>query len=148
MREWHYSPQEIHLLYSSTAFVLTGHGLQATPFRALRRTLAPLRGRWVSLCSPGHHATHATDPPGVAVEKRSGNAVCSNGVTVTDAACCAWFPVLTDIQENLFNGGQCNAEAHEALRLVFHDSIAISPALEAQGKFGCASPLPPAPTSH
>ncbi|GJE95276.1 lignin peroxidase [Phanerochaete sordida] len=70
---------------------------------------------------------------GAVIEKR---ATCSNGKTVSSAACCAWFPVLEDIQENLFHGGQCGAEAHESLRLVFHDSIAISPALEAQGKFG------------
>nr|AAD46494.1 lignin peroxidase [Phanerodontia chrysosporium] len=70
---------------------------------------------------------------GAAIEKR---ATCSNGKTVSSAACCAWFPILQDIQENLFNGGQCGAEAHESLRLVFHDAIAISPALEAQGKFG------------
>ena len=37
--------------------------------------------------------------------------------TATNAACCAWFPVLDDIQTNLFHGAQCGAEAHEALRL-------------------------------
>ena len=70
---------------------------------------------------------------GVAVDKR---ATCAGDQVVSNAACCAWFPVLEDIQQNLFHGGQCGAEAHESLRLVFHDSIAISPALEAQGKFG------------
>lgn len=53
-------------------------------------------------------------PLGAALGKR---ATCSNGKTVSDAACCAWFPVLTDIQRNLFNDGQCGAEAHESLRL-------------------------------
>nr|P11542.2 RecName: Full=Ligninase H2; AltName: Full=Diarylpropane peroxidase; AltName: Full=LG4; AltName: Full=Lignin peroxidase; Flags: Precursor [Phanerodontia chrysosporium]CAA33621.1 lignin peroxidase [Phanerodontia chrysosporium] len=62
---------------------------------------------------------------------------CPDGVhTASNAACCAWFPVLDDIQQNLFHGGQCGAEAHEALRMVFHDSIAISPKLQSQGKFG------------
>nr|AAA33741.1 lignin peroxidase lpoB [Phanerodontia chrysosporium] len=69
----------------------------------------------------------------VVKEKR---ATCSNGATVGDASCCAWFDVLDDIQQNLFQGGQCGAEAHESIRLVFHDAIAISPAMEAQGKFG------------
>ncbi|KAL1948535.1 hypothetical protein VTO73DRAFT_12610 [Trametes versicolor] len=56
--------------------------------------------------------------------------------TATNAACCALFPLRDDLQANLFDGGKCNAEAHESLRLTFHDAIAISPALEAQGKFG------------
>lgn len=56
--------------------------------------------------------------------------------TATNAACCGLFAVRDDLNQNLFNGGQCNDEAHEALRLTFHDAIAISPALEAQGTFG------------
>lgn len=51
---------------------------------------------------------------GAALNKR---VTCSTGQSVSDEACCAWFPVLEDIQQNLFNGGQCNAEAHESLRL-------------------------------
>ncbi|OSD00433.1 class II peroxidase [Trametes coccinea BRFM310] len=54
----------------------------------------------------------------------------------SNAACCALFPLRDDLQKNLFDGGRCNEEAHESLRLTFHDAIAISPALEAQGKFG------------
>lgn len=56
--------------------------------------------------------------------------------TATNAACCQLFAVRQDLQQNLFHGGLCTAEAHESLRLTFHDGIAISPALEAQGKFG------------
>ncbi|KAI0675342.1 heme peroxidase [Trametes maxima] len=56
--------------------------------------------------------------------------------TATNAACCQLFAVREDLQENLFHGGLCTAEAHESLRLTFHDAIAISPAMEAQGKFG------------
>ncbi|EKM51408.1 uncharacterized protein PHACADRAFT_213241 [Phanerochaete carnosa HHB-10118-sp] len=67
---------------------------------------------------------------------KSKRAACSNGASVSDESCCAWFDVLDDIQQNLFNGAQCGAEAHESIRLVFHDAIAISPALEAQGQFG------------
>lgn len=69
--------------------------------------------------------THPSSPPleshtdsknglAIAINKR---ATCSNGVSVSDEACCAWFPVLDDIQQNMFAGGQCNVEAHESLRL-------------------------------
>ncbi|KAI8994064.1 manganese-repressed peroxidase [Trametes punicea] len=61
---------------------------------------------------------------------------CSGGQTTADEACCVWFDVLDDIQENLFHGGDCGEEAHESLRLVFHDAIGFSPALTAAGKFG------------
>ena len=27
--------------------------------------------------------------------------------TATNEACCAFFPILEDIQENLFDGGEC-----------------------------------------
>ena len=39
------------------------------------------------------------------------------------------------LQNELFKN-ECGDEAHDALRLTFHDAIAISPALEAQGQFG------------
>ena len=65
-------------------------------------------------------------------------ATCSDGTVTANAACCALIPVIQDIQENLFDGGECGEEVHESLRLTFHDAIAISPAMEAQGKFGYA----------
>ncbi|TBU55612.1 manganese-repressed peroxidase [Dichomitus squalens] len=68
------------------------------------------------------------------VSKRT---TCSGGQTTANAACCVWFDVLDDIQENLFHGGQCGEDAHESLRLTFHDAIAFSPALTAAGQFGC-----------
>ncbi|PSR92239.1 hypothetical protein PHLCEN_2v4769 [Hermanssonia centrifuga] len=55
--------------------------------------------------------------------------------TATNAACCALFAVRDDLNNNLFNN-ECGDEAHESFRLTFHDAIAISPALEAQGQFG------------
>ncbi|KAJ8469427.1 hypothetical protein ONZ51_g9000 [Trametes cubensis] len=62
---------------------------------------------------------------------------CPDGVnTASNEACCQLFAIRDDLQKNLFDGGLCNAEAHESLRLTFHDAIAISPALEAQGIFG------------
>ncbi|KAI0633840.1 heme peroxidase [Trametes polyzona] len=63
-------------------------------------------------------------------------ATCSNGKTTANDACCVWFDVLDDIQANLFHGGSCGENAHESLRLIFHDAIAFSPALTAAGKFG------------
>ncbi len=54
--------------------------------------------------------------------------------TATNAACCALFPIRDDIMNNLFHN-QCAEDAHESFRLVFHDSVAFSPALQAQGQF-------------
>nr|ALJ82909.1 manganese peroxidase 3 [Irpex lacteus] len=45
--------------------------------------------------------------------------------TATNAACCALFAIRDDIQENLFDGGQCGEEVHESFRLTFHDAIGI-----------------------
>ncbi|TFK44517.1 RBPa precursor [Crucibulum laeve] len=47
--------------------------------------------------------------------------------TATNAACCVLFPILEDIQTNLFDGGECGEEVHESLRLTFHDAIGFSP---------------------
>ncbi|KAA1472888.1 manganese peroxidase 2 [Dentipellis sp. KUC8613] len=46
--------------------------------------------------------------------------------TATNAACCALFPILDDIQTNLFDGAECGEEVHESLRLTFHDAIGFS----------------------
>ncbi|KAH8101870.1 manganese peroxidase isozyme precursor [Cristinia sonorae] len=61
---------------------------------------------------------------------------CPDGNTVGNAACCGLFAIRDDIQENLFDGGECGEEVHESLRLTFHDAIGFSPALARQGKFG------------
>ena len=62
---------------------------------------------------------------------------CPDGVnTATNAACCDLFAVRDDIQQNLFDGGECGEDVHESLRLTFHDAIGFSPAIFAQGKFG------------
>ncbi|KAJ6550426.1 heme peroxidase [Mycena vulgaris] len=63
-------------------------------------------------------------------------ATCSNGRTSAHKACCVWFDVLDDIQENLFDGGICNEEVHESLRLTFHDAIGFSPKLFFELEFG------------
>ena len=54
--------------------------------------------------------------------------------TATNAACCALFPIRDDIVNNLFHN-QCAEEAHESLRLTFHDAVAFSPSAEARGQF-------------
>ena len=32
---------------------------------------------------------------------------------------------MDDLQQNLFDGGECGEETHESLRLTFHDAIGI-----------------------
>lgn len=45
--------------------------------------------------------------------------------SATNAACCPLFAIRDDIQENLFDGGECGEEVHESLRLTFHDAIGL-----------------------
>ncbi|KAJ7355304.1 manganese peroxidase [Mycena albidolilacea] len=52
-------------------------------------------------------------------------AVCPDGTRVGNAACCAFIPLAKDLQENIFQN-ECGEDAHEALRLTFHDAISIS----------------------
>nr|AQT03612.1 manganese peroxidase 1 [Irpex lacteus] len=66
----------------------------------------------------------------------SSRVTCSPGRVVSNGACCKWFDVLDDIQENLFDGGVCGEEVHESLRLTFHDAIGFSLSAEREGKFG------------
>ena len=68
-----------------------------------------------------------------AVTKR---VTCADGHVTANQACCVLFPILEDIQANLFDGGECGEEVHESLRLTFHDAIGISPAIAARGQFG------------
>ncbi|KAF7428776.1 Versatile peroxidase vpl2 [Pleurotus ostreatus] len=69
----------------------------------------------------------------LAAPSHTKRATCSGGRTTAHASCCIWFDVLDDIQENLFDGGECGEEVHE---LTFHDAIGFSPKLFLQGKFG------------
>nr|AFR44747.1 manganese peroxidase 2 [Volvariella volvacea] len=53
---------------------------------------------------------------------------CPDGVhTATNEACCALFPIVDVLQSEFFDGGECGEEAHESLRLTFHDAIGFSP---------------------
>ncbi|KAJ7112483.1 manganese peroxidase 1 [Mycena epipterygia] len=63
-----------------------------------------------------------------------GSVSCSGGNKAPSDTCCVWYDVLEDIQD-LFQG-ICGDDAHDALRLAFHDAIGFSPALTRQGKFG------------
>ena len=79
--------------------------------------------------------TFANHPVFVAALTR--RVACPDGVhTATNAACCALFAVVDDLQQNLFDGGECGEETHESLRLTFHDAIGFSSALTAERQFG------------
>ncbi|KAH9920529.1 heme peroxidase [Epithele typhae] len=54
----------------------------------------------------------------------------------SDHYCCVWYEALDDLQANVFNDGQCIEEAHEALRMTFHDAIGFSPTLGGGGADG------------
>ncbi|KAI0808927.1 manganese peroxidase isozyme precursor [Irpex lacteus] len=51
---------------------------------------------------------------------------CGAGRTAENNKCCKFYDILDDLQTNLFNGGECDAETREALRLMFHDAISYS----------------------
>lgn len=40
----------------------------------------------------------------------TGRATCAGGQVVAHAQCCSLFPILEDIQTNLFDGGECGEE--------------------------------------
>ncbi|KAJ3551315.1 hypothetical protein NM688_g4779 [Phlebia brevispora] len=52
-------------------------------------------------------------------------AVCSDGTRVTNEACCAFIPLAQDLQSEVLQN-DCGEDAHEIIRLTFHDAIAIS----------------------
>ncbi|KAJ8483448.1 hypothetical protein ONZ45_g6156 [Pleurotus djamor] len=54
-------------------------------------------------------------------------ATCPDGHTTANSACCFLFPLIDDLQKNMFDNGQCGDGAHEALRIVFHDAVGFSP---------------------
>ena len=48
---------------------------------------------------------------------------------------------MDNIQENLFDGGECGDEVHESLRLTFHDAIGFSHSLGPSGYAASLIPL-------
>ncbi|KAF4611527.1 hypothetical protein D9613_003605 [Agrocybe pediades] len=77
-------------------------------------------GRLASLISIALAATQLTN---AALTKR---VTCASGHVTANAACCKLFPIVDQIQKDLFDGGECGEEAHSALRLSFHDAIGFS----------------------
>jgi hypothetical protein len=61
---------------------------------------------------------------------------CSTGQTTANAACCLLFPLMDDLQETLFDNGECGEDVHESLRLTFHDAIGLSPSQGGGGADG------------
>jgi manganese peroxidase len=61
---------------------------------------------------------------------------CATGQTTANAACCALFPLIDDLQETLFDNGECGEDVHESLRLTFHDAIGFSPSQGGGGADG------------
>ncbi|KAF7791988.1 hypothetical protein EIP86_003015 [Pleurotus ostreatoroseus] len=55
-------------------------------------------------------------------------AVCSNGALVPNAICCDFVPLAAALQSEVLQN-DCGEDAHEIIRLIFHDSIAISRSL-------------------
>lgn len=68
---------------------------------------------------------------------------CPDGNVVSNKKCCDLFPVLEDIQKNLFDNGECGEDAHSALRIAFHDAIGYSTTRKETYVFLCLSPLSP-----
>ncbi|PSR77890.1 hypothetical protein PHLCEN_2v7670 [Hermanssonia centrifuga] len=53
------------------------------------------------------------------------SAICSDGTRVTNSICCAFIPLKEDLQSTIFMN-DCGEDAHEVVRLTFHDAVAIS----------------------
>jgi cytochrome c peroxidase len=62
------------------------------------------------------------------------NVVCPDGNIAPDSACCPFFALRDDMLANLFQG-VCGEDAHQAVRLIFHDSIAFSQSMQREGIF-------------
>ena len=120
--------------HSSPLILRARNGLQVSPlYRCPHRRHS--RCEWSVPTSPllDPHNTNGI----VVIGALTRRVACPDGVnTATNAACCALLAIRDDIQQNLFDGGECGEDVHESLRLTFHDAIAFSPALTAQGLFG------------
>ncbi|KAF9475947.1 manganese peroxidase 1 [Pholiota conissans] len=68
-------------------------------------------------------ALGASQIANAAITKR---VTCASGHVTANAACCALFPMVDILQDQLFDGAECGEEAHSALRIAFHDAIGFS----------------------
>ncbi|KIJ25526.1 class II peroxidase [Sphaerobolus stellatus SS14] len=59
---------------------------------------------------------------------------CPDGNIAPHSACCPFFALRDDMLEHLFQG-VCGEDAHQAVRLIFHDSIGFSQEMHAKGIF-------------
>ncbi|KAJ3497723.1 hypothetical protein NLJ89_g10309 [Agrocybe chaxingu] len=62
----------------------------------------------------------------IATAASTKHVTCPSGNITANAACCALFPAVDLLQEQLFDRGKCGEQAHSALRLAFHDAIGFS----------------------
>ncbi|OCH84095.1 manganese peroxidase precursor [Obba rivulosa] len=64
----------------------------------------------------------------VAVARAAPTTTCSDGTVVSNSVCCDFIPLAQDLQDTIFMN-DCGEDAHEAIRLTFHDAVAISRSL-------------------
>ncbi|TFK68125.1 manganese peroxidase 2 [Pluteus cervinus] len=69
-------------------------------------------------------------------------------VTPRSNKCSVWYDVLKDIQNEVFDGSKCGEEAHESIRLAFHDAISYSPRLGGGGADGSIMMYPEIETKY
>ncbi|KIJ48189.1 class II peroxidase, partial [Sphaerobolus stellatus SS14] len=62
---------------------------------------------------------------------------CPDGNIAPNSACCPFFALREDLLDNLCDlfQGVCGEDAHQAVRLIFHDSVAFSQEMQAKGIF-------------
>ncbi|KAL5523463.1 hypothetical protein ACEPAG_7636 [Sanghuangporus baumii] len=58
---------------------------------------------------------------------------CPDGNFASHEACCVFFALRDDLQENLFDS-QCGEDVHEVVRLTFHDAIGFSKSEQLKGR--------------
>lgn len=110
------SLQDTLVLPTQVFYIIYGHGLQTTRRRAYHRSLLQRRTRSVFLLTSSSVRTLISSLFYLAAITR--RVACPDGKnTATNAACCALFAVRDDLQENLFDGGECGEEVHESFRL-------------------------------
>ena len=82
-----------------------------------------LRLLYLPLSSSHCHASYVF--LGAATTRR---ATCAGGQTVKNDACCVWFPILEDLQTNMFDGAECGDEVGSLpLRALFHQLMFYCP---------------------
>nr|AAD45724.1 manganese-dependent peroxidase precursor [Gelatoporia subvermispora] len=60
-----------------------------------------------------------------AITRAAPTTICPDGTRVSNHVCCDFIPLAQALQSTLYMG-DCGEDAHETIRLTFHDAIAIS----------------------